>query len=436
MVLHNRRALLGFVAGAPPPPRPPPPLAPPTTPLLPPPTPRPRGVCDDAAALGAHAPSRRAAQRAERAHRRERQRDADGSLVKSPQEDGKTAAPPAQNSADTRRWGRGTLLEPSCTMRLRPLGRPTVRESSKTLYYSPLPTAYPWITCGCRSWVSVFGGFHGGLFYLPYRWQRPPFSLTRRPPIAHPRVSSLSAIPSLRGFVSVSHTPPICHTRPFVPICHTPHFSLGGSSYGLESAKWSKLPALLKSQMQPLFTDPPLVLAIAGDQTQHVLWRLHHGELPGISLILPGLRSLVAPHRHRALTPPPRVSPRPHSFIPRPWCFLLPETMRNDPQLTIALHIGTNNVPRGFSAEQIATGVVAILRNFLSRTVANVLVIGKKKKMMKKSLSTLLSLSFSHYPSLTTLPTLPTRTCHTCHVCFSCLHLTRILYLCFCIYLL
>ena len=107
---------------------------------------------------------------------------------------------------------------------------------------------------------------------------------------------------------------------------------LRGSSYGLESAKWSKLPALLKSQMQPLFTDPPLVLAIAGDQTQHVLWRLHHGELP--------------------------------------------ETMRNDPQLTIALHIGTNNVPRGFSAEQIATGVVAILRNFLSRTVANVLVIG------------------------------------------------------------
>ena len=64
--------------------------------------------------------------------------------------------------------------------------------------------------------------------------------------------------------------------------------------------------------------------------------------------------------------------------------------MRNDPQLTIALHIGTNNVPRGFSAEQIATGIVAILRNFLSRTVANVLVIGKKKKTMKKSLSTLL----------------------------------------------
>lgn len=107
----------------------------------------------------------------------------------------------------------------------------------------------------------------------------------------------------------LSHSP-ICHTRPFVPICHTPHFSLGGSSYGLESAKWSKLPALLKSQMQPLFTDPPLVLAIAGDQTQHVLWRLHHGELPGISLILPGLRSLVDPHRHRALTPPPPECPR------------------------------------------------------------------------------------------------------------------------------
>lgn len=132
-----------------------------------------RGVCDDAAALGAHAPSRRAAQRAERAHRRERQRDADGSLVKSPQEAGKTAllpataaAPPAQNSADTRRWGRGTLLEPSCTMRLRPPGRSTVGESSYSLYYSPLPTAYQWITSGCRSWVSVFWRFHGDLPFL------------------------------------------------------------------------------------------------------------------------------------------------------------------------------------------------------------------------------------------------------------------------------
>ena len=159
-----------------------------------------------------------------------------------------------------------------------------------------------------------------GVNSLPYRWQRPPSFLTRQPPITHPRVSSLSAIPSLRGFVSVSHTPPICHTRPFVPICHTPHFSLGGSSYGLESAKWSKLPALLKSQMRPLFTDPPLVLAIAGDQTQHVLWRLHHGELPGISLILPGLRYLVDPHRHRALTPPPSVPPPP--FVhPAPMVF-------------------------------------------------------------------------------------------------------------------
>ncbi|KAK3281572.1 hypothetical protein CYMTET_10640 [Cymbomonas tetramitiformis] len=85
-----------------------------------------------------------------------------------------------------------------------------------------------------------------------------------------------------------------------------------------------------------------LVLAVSGDQTQHLLWRLHHGELP--PSLQPGL---------------------------------------------IILHIGTNNIRVGHLPEQVAEGVQQIV-HFLSarcpeaRIVVNGLFPFVEEEMLEK----------------------------------------------------
>jgi len=84
------------------------------------------------------------------------------------------------------------------------------------------------------------------------------------------------------------------------------------------------VPGLLKSVIGSKWTVPPLVLAASGDQTQHVLWRLTHGELT------------------------PQV--------------------RADPNVIFILHIGTNNLGRGHTPDQAATGITAVASWLLANT--------------------------------------------------------------------
>ena len=51
-----------------------------------------------------------------------------------------------------------------------------------------------------------------------------------------------------------------------------------GTSYGDAVRRASGAPAMLEAKFGSRFD--PIVLAISGDQTQHLMWRLDHGELP------------------------------------------------------------------------------------------------------------------------------------------------------------
>ncbi|KAL1511369.1 hypothetical protein AB1Y20_006171 [Prymnesium parvum] len=74
----------------------------------------------------------------------------------------------------------------------------------------------------------------------------------------------------------------------------------------------------------------PAVLGIAADHTQHVLWRMMHGELTS--------------------------------------------AMRNDPMLISVLLIGTNNLGRGHSAAETVAGIDAVVDLLLKQTKGMVLV--------------------------------------------------------------
>ena len=116
-----------------------------------------------------------------------------------------------------------------------------------------------------------------------------------------------------------------------------------GTSYGAPSVRAIGVPDALRATLgsgsccanRSTSARParqPLVLAIAGDQTQHVLWRLQHGELP---------RGLAS-----------------------------------DATVVFSLMIGTNNLghPHGHSVNETARGVAAVCRLILRRAKGRVLL--------------------------------------------------------------
>lgn len=102
-----------------------------------------------------------------------------------------------------------------------------------------------------------------------------------------------------------------------------------GTKLGQPAARCEGAPEALQAAFDPSEFAHSLVLAISGDQTQHLLWRLQNGELP------PGLR------RARAV---------------------------------VNLHIGTNNIGQGHTANETIAGVRAVASWLLHNSRASVLV--------------------------------------------------------------
>jgi len=103
-----------------------------------------------------------------------------------------------------------------------------------------------------------------------------------------------------------------------------------GTSYGRQCARCEGVPAVLNETLATLWPPLPLVLAISGDQTQHVLWRLSHGEVS--------------------------------------------TAMATDRRLLVSLMIGTNNLGRGHLPDETHKGILAVARWLLQSTAARLLV--------------------------------------------------------------
>jgi len=104
-----------------------------------------------------------------------------------------------------------------------------------------------------------------------------------------------------------------------------------GSSYGRPKSTAASNPPVLASTIGQRWPDP-LVFGVSGDQTQHVLWRVSHGELSS--------------------------------------------TMATDPKLLMALLIGTNNLAGGHQPDETANGVVAVAHWLLSHSRGRLLILG------------------------------------------------------------
>ena len=103
-----------------------------------------------------------------------------------------------------------------------------------------------------------------------------------------------------------------------------------GTSYGQPSRRTDGVPAVLNETLAKRWGPAPLVLAISGDQTQHVLWRVAHGEIS--------------------------------------------TAMAADPKLLISLLIGTNNLGHGHLPDEAAAGVQAVASELLGRTAGKLLI--------------------------------------------------------------
>ena len=102
-----------------------------------------------------------------------------------------------------------------------------------------------------------------------------------------------------------------------------------GTKIGEERPDATDTPEVLSDTLAKRWPKP-LVLGISGDQTQHVLWRLRHGELS---------RKMAA-----------------------------------DERLLVVLLIGTNNLAAGHTPEEVADGVTAIVQTLLRLVKGRVLV--------------------------------------------------------------
>ena len=100
-----------------------------------------------------------------------------------------------------------------------------------------------------------------------------------------------------------------------------------GRTYCMSVPKYRGVTALAQQ-----FVAAPVVLAIAGDHTQHLLWRLQHGEL-----------------------------------VP---------SMAADPALVSVLLIGTNNLGAGHTVDQVVAGVEAAASLLLNRTRGRLILHG------------------------------------------------------------
>jgi len=105
---------------------------------------------------------------------------------------------------------------------------------------------------------------------------------------------------------------------------------LRSSSYGVHRQKYAENGQVMAHILARW--PNPIVLACSGDQTQHAIWRLSHGE-----------------------------------FTPQ---------MRSDSRLLVALHIGTNNLAAGHLPEEAAAGITALARRLLSTSHCKLLVVG------------------------------------------------------------
>ena len=103
-----------------------------------------------------------------------------------------------------------------------------------------------------------------------------------------------------------------------------------GTSVCARRHRCKGVPEILASTLGALTDEPPLTLAISGDQTQHLLWRLRNGEL----------------------------SP----------------TMKTDVAAVFVLLIGTNNLARGHSSSQTLAGILAVSRYILTETRGKLLI--------------------------------------------------------------
>lgn len=102
-----------------------------------------------------------------------------------------------------------------------------------------------------------------------------------------------------------------------------------GTSYGEPRQASAEVPQVLRETLAKRWP-APLVLAISGDQTQHLLWRLSHGE------IAPALAS--------------------------------------DSRVLVVLLIGTNNLSYGHPPEEVADGIMAVAQRLLNATRGRLLV--------------------------------------------------------------
>lgn len=103
-----------------------------------------------------------------------------------------------------------------------------------------------------------------------------------------------------------------------------------GTNMGFPERRAREVPPILQKRLVQGGGYHPLVLAIGGDQTQHLLYRLQHGELP------------------------PRV--------------------RQHPGATFVVLIGTNNLGSGMLPEPTARGVQAVAEYLLEETAGRVVV--------------------------------------------------------------
>lgn len=104
-----------------------------------------------------------------------------------------------------------------------------------------------------------------------------------------------------------------------------------GTSYDTPTKRAEGVPKELQAVGQDRW-QRPLVLAISGDQTQHLLWRLQHGELS--------------------------------------------DAMAADPSAVFVLLIGTNNLGRGYTPDETWTGVMAVVHYLLAHSKGKLLVTG------------------------------------------------------------
>lgn len=102
-----------------------------------------------------------------------------------------------------------------------------------------------------------------------------------------------------------------------------------GTAYGEPREDRVALPEVMQETLAKRWP-APLIFGISGDQTQHVLWRLAHGELSA--------------------------------------------KMASDERLLVVLLIGTNNLAAGHSPEEVADGISTVVTRLLNVTRGKVLV--------------------------------------------------------------